>query len=92
MRKAVDAAILPLLVSLGPYGVEEGHWLPDRDGDPVVWLRTGSEIERVQLEAQVWLRAQVQVILARLGVPPSKVSSLRLEITSREREARLFDE
>jgi hypothetical protein len=92
LRKAVEAAILPLCASLAPYGVEAGHWLPDRQGDPVVWLSTGTEIQRVELEAQVWLLPQVRVILARVGVPPPKVTSLRLEITSREREARLFDE
>lgn len=91
-KKAVDAAILPMIVSIGPWGVQEGHWLPDRDGDPVVWLRTRTEIERVALEAQVWLLPQVQVILTRLGLPFDQVKGLRLEITSAEREARLFEE
>jgi len=92
LRRSVDAAILPLLLSLGPWGVEEGHWLPDRLGRPVLWLRTRTEIERVALEAQVWLVPQVAVLLARVGVPPTEVSRMRLEFTSREAENRLFDE
>jgi hypothetical protein len=91
-RRAADAAILPLVLSLAPYGVEEGHWLPDRAGDPVVWLRTRTEIQRVELEAQPWLSAQFHVLLSRVGMPPDKVTRLRLEVTSHEREARLFDE
>ncbi|MEO5853616.1 MAG: hypothetical protein ABIQ15_13990 [Nocardioides sp.] len=92
LRRSVDAAILPLLVSLGPWGVEEGHWLPDRDGKPVLWLRTRTEIQRVALEAQVWLPPQVAVLLARVGVPPVEVSRMRLEFTSGEAQDRLFDE
>lgn len=92
LRKAVDAAIRPAVASLGAWGVEEGHWLPDRDGEPVIWLRTQTEIQRVALEAQVWLRPQVQIILTRLSVPYSSVARLRLRVTSAEGEAGLFGE
>ena len=44
-RRAVDAAIVPLVASLGPWGVEEGHWLPGRGGQPVVWLRVRTEAQ-----------------------------------------------
>ncbi|MEZ5096035.1 MAG: hypothetical protein R2731_07845 [Nocardioides sp.] len=50
-----------------------GHWLPDRDGAPVVWLHTRTEAERRALGAQVWLLPQVQVTLSRLGVPHALV-------------------
>lgn len=92
MGKAVDAAIRPTVASLGAWGVEEGHWLPDIDGEPVIWLRTRTEIQRVALESQVWLLPEVQIILTRLSVPYSSVARLRLQVTSSERDARLFDE
>lgn len=84
--------MVPMVASFGPWGVVEGHWLPDRDGAPVVWLRTRTEIERVALQSQAWMLPQVQVILARLGVPPQRVLALRLEVTSTEAQTRLFDE
>jgi len=46
----------------------------------------------VAVESHAWVRPQVQVILARLGLPPGKVLELRLEVTSVEAEDRLFDE
>jgi hypothetical protein len=92
LRRSVEAAILPLVVSLGPWGVEQGHWLPDRQGKPVLWLSTRTEIERVALQSQVWLLPQVHVLLARVGVPPSDVTRTRLEFTSREAEDRLLDQ
>lgn len=36
LRRAVDAAMLPIVASLAPAGVVAAHWLPDRAGDPVV--------------------------------------------------------
>jgi hypothetical protein len=92
LRRSVDAAIRPTVASLGAWGVEEGHWLPDREGEPVIWLRTRTEIQRVALQAQVWLLPQVQIILTRLSVPYSSVARLRLEVTSAEGESRLFGE
>lgn len=91
LRRAADAAITPMVASLAPWGVLDCHWLPDRNGDPVVWLRVGTEIERVLLEAQVWLLPQVQVLLARVGMPPSQVLQARLEVTSAEAQDGLFD-
>ncbi len=90
--RAVDAAILPIVAALAPWGVEEGHWLPDRDGAPVIWLRVRTEAQQAALLSQAWVLAQVQVTLTRLDVPHDVVWSLRLEITSAEAEARLFDE
>ena len=92
LRKAVDAAILPMVASIGAWGVEEGHWLLDQNGRPVVWLRTRTEIERVALQAQVWLLPQVQIILTRLSVPYSVISRVRVEVTSAEAQSALFDE
>jgi hypothetical protein len=86
----VQEAMLPLVASLGSWGVGSGHWLPDRDGQPVVWLRTRTRAQRRALESQVWLRAQVQTILTRLGVPHETVWHVRLELTSAEDEAELL--
>ena len=91
-QRAVDAAILPVVTSLAPWGVESGHWLPSPDGEPVVWLRTRTEIERVALEAQSWVLPHLRMILIRLQLPPDKVGVLRLEISSAEGESRLFEE
>ncbi|MCW2757689.1 MAG: hypothetical protein JWO46_1435 [Nocardioidaceae bacterium] len=89
VRRSVDASFTPLVASLGPWGVVDGHWLPDRDGEPVVWIRTRTEIERVALQAQGWLLPQVQVILTRVGVPHSTVWNVRLAFTSVEAEDEL---
>ena len=92
LRRAADAAMLPIVASLAPAGVLEAHWLPDRDGDPVVWIRVETEAARVAVQSYSWVLPQVQVILARLGLAPEKVMALRLEVTSGEVEDRLFDE
>ncbi len=90
MRKAVDAAMLPIVASLGPAGVV-AHWLPDRAGEPVVWVRVKDEASRVAVESYAWVLPQVQIILTRLNVPPEMVMRLRMEVTSAEAEDRLFD-
>ncbi len=90
-RKAVDAAMLPIVASLGAVGVLEAHWLPDRDGDPVVWIRVRTEAGRVAVQSYPWVLPQVQVMLSRLGLSGEKVMALRLEVTSVEAEDRLFD-
>ncbi|MEZ5093124.1 hypothetical protein [Nocardioides sp.] len=92
VRRSVDAALVPLVASLGPWGVTDAHWLPDRAGAPVVWLRTRTERERGSLAGQVWLLPQVQVTLTRLSVPHEIVWPLRLELTSYEAEQRLLAE
>jgi hypothetical protein len=92
LRRVVDAAMLPIVASLAPAGVREAHWLPDRTGDPVVWVRVETEAARVAVESYSWVLPQVQVILSRLGLAPEKVMALRLEVTSGEAEGRLFDE
>ena len=92
LRRAADAAMLPIVASLAPAGVIGAHWLPDRAGDPVVWIRVQSEAGRVQVESYSWVLPQVQVILSRLGLPPEKVQALRLEVTSAEAEGHLFRE
>ena len=92
LRRAADAAMLPIVASLAPAGVLEAHWLPDRAGDPVVWIRVHSEAGRVAVESYSWVRPQVQVILARLGLPAEKVIALRLVVTSVESEDHLFDD
>ena len=80
----------PLVASLGAWGVEEGHWLPDRQGAPVIWLRTSRRQQAESLASQVWLRPQVQVTLTRLGVPHGLVWNIRVEVTSTEAENQLF--
>ena len=92
LRRAADAAMLPIVASLAPAGVVGAHWLPDRAGDPVVWIQVQSEAARVAVESYSWVLPQVQVILARLGLPPEKVQALRLEVTSAEAEGNLFSE
>jgi hypothetical protein len=92
LRRAADAAMLPIVASLAPAGVLEAHWLPDREGDPVVWIRVATEAGRVAVESYAWVLPQVQVVLARLGLPPEKVLALRIEVTSTEAEDRLFDQ
>ncbi len=92
LRRAADAAMLPIVTSLAPAGVIDAHWLPDRAGDPVVWIRVQNEASRVAVESYSWVLPQVQVILSRLGLPPEKVLALRLEVTSAEAEDHLFDD
>lgn len=92
LRRAADAAMLPIVASLAPAGVIGAHWLPDRTGDPVVWIRVQSEASRVAVESHSWVLPQVQVILSRLGLPPEKVMALRLEVTSAEAEDHLFED
>jgi hypothetical protein len=90
LRRAADAAMLPIVTSLAPAGVTGAHWLPDRVGDPVVWIRVQTEAGRVAVESYSWVLPQVQAILSRLGLPPDKVMALRLEVTSAEAEDHLF--
>jgi hypothetical protein len=92
VRKSVEAALVPMVASLGAWGVEEGHWLPDRTGAPVIWLRPRTVAQSDALSKQVWLVPQVQVTLTRLGVPHDIVWPMRVEITSTEAEDRLFRE
>ncbi|MDZ5661696.1 hypothetical protein SFC79_07980 [Nocardioides sp. S-58] len=92
LRRAADAAMLPVVASLAPAGVLEAHWLPDPAGDPVVWVRVRTEADRVALQSYSWVLPQVQVIMSRLGLPPQQVLALRLEVTSGEAEDRLFEE
>ncbi|WP_438353639.1 hypothetical protein [Microbacterium sp. CJ88] len=90
--KAIEAAMRPMLVSLGPWGVDECHWMAAPDGEAAVWIRTRTELQRVSLEAQPWLRAQVEMMLTRLGVGYDIVSQVRLRLTSAEAQEHLFDE
>jgi hypothetical protein len=92
LRRAADAAMLPIVASLAPAGVLSAHWLPDRAGDPVVWIRVATDAGRAAVESYSWVLPQVQVILARVGLAPEKVLALRLEVTSGEAEDRLFGE
>ncbi|HEV2798157.1 MAG TPA: hypothetical protein VGV65_11105 [Nocardioides sp.] len=91
LRPLVDAAMLPVVASLAPAGVLSAHWLPDRAGEPVVWMRVRDEASRVAVESYSWVLPQVQIILTRLAVPPEMVLRLRVEVTSAEAEDRLFE-
>ncbi len=84
--------MVPIVASLGCWGVDEGHWLPDRNGAPVIWLRTRTLAQRAALQAQIWLVPHVQANLARLGVPHEILWPVRVEITSADAEAQLFTE
>lgn len=88
--RQLEAALLPMVAALGCAGVESAHWLPDRDGHPVAWLRTHTRAQRDHLERQVWVLPQVQIVMTRLGVPHDVVWRLRLEVTSVEDESRLL--
>ncbi len=90
--RAVDQALVPLVAALAPWGVEEAHWLPDRAGAPVVWVRVRTSEQRATLEGQAWLVAQLHVTLARLGVPHEAVRTARIEVSAAQDEARLFEE
>ena len=92
MRRGVDAAMLPIVASLAPAGVVSAHWLPDRAGEPVVWVRVQDEAARVAVESYAWVLPQVQIILTRLNVPSEMVLRLRLEVTSAEAEDRLLED
>lgn len=92
MADPVDAALLPMVASLAPWGVEEAHWLPDRDGAPVIWVRVRTAAQRVALQAQPWVAPQLHVTLARMNVPYEQIRSARVEVSSAEEEARLFEE
>ncbi|MET2011968.1 hypothetical protein ABXJ56_10480 [Microbacterium chocolatum] len=91
-RRAIDQALLPMVASIGAWGVIDAHWLPAPDGAPVVWLRTRTEIERVALEAQAWVLPQVRIILTRLSVDYASVAATTVQVTSLERQDRLFGE
>jgi hypothetical protein len=91
-RRAVDAALVPVVASLAAWEVTEAHWLPDRDGVPVIWLRTRTRAQQDALARQVWLVTQLQTTLTRLGVPYAVVRAVRVEVTSGESEAQLFVE
>lgn len=84
--------MLPIRASLAPAGVTGVHWLPDSDGDPVVWIEVSTEAGRVAVESYPWVLPQVQVVLSRLGLAPEKVQALRLQVTSAEAQDRLFEE
>ena len=90
-RRSVDAAMLPIVASLAPAGVLAAHWLPDRDGSPVVWIQVRRESDRVAVESFSWVLPQVQIILTRQGVHPDTVLALRMEVTSGEAQDRLFE-
>ncbi|MDR7255432.1 hypothetical protein J2X46_004439 [Nocardioides sp. BE266] len=92
LKRAADAAMLPIVASLGAVGVIGAHWLPDREGNPVVWIQVQSEAGRVAVQSYSWVLPQVQAMLMRLNLAPELVLALRLEVTSVEAEDRLFDE
>lgn len=76
--------MVPLAASFGGAGVLDAHWLPDRAGEPVVWLRTRTELERVQLQAQAWVLPQVVMLMTRLSVPLGHSRSRSLYLSTRQ--------
>lgn len=92
LPRAVQDSIPGIVASLGAWGVTGAHQLPGPDGRPVLWLEISDEAERVAMQSQVWLSAQVQVVLVRNGVPPHLAGSLQVMFASREHADRLLDE
>jgi hypothetical protein len=79
-----------MLASLGGWGVVSVHWLPDSNGEPVIWLTTRSESERVALEAAPWLAGQVTMLLTRAEVPYPILKRLRILVESEEAHRELL--
>lgn len=92
LARAVQDAIPGIVASLGAWGVTGAHQLPGPDGRPVLWLEIGDESERVAMQSQVWLSAQVQVVLVRNGVPPHLAHRLEVMFSSRENASRLLED
>ena len=92
LSRAVQDAIPGIVASLGAWGVTGAHQLPGPDGRPVLWLEIGDEAERVAMQSQVWLSAQVQVVLVRNGVPPHLAHRLDVRFASRENADRLLED
>ncbi len=79
-----------LLASLGSWGVRSGHWLPDRDGAPAIWLTTQTEAQRRALETAPWLEGQVAILLTRAEIPYEVMKRLRVLVDSEEGQDRLL--
>jgi hypothetical protein len=79
-----------LVASLGSWGVREGHWLPDRDGAPALWLTTETEAQRSALESATWLEAQVAILLTRADIPYEVMKRLLVLVDSEEEQVRLL--
>jgi hypothetical protein len=70
--------------------VREGHWLPDRDGAPALWLTTETEAQRSALESATWLEAQVAILLTRADIPYEVMKRLLVLVDSEEEQVRLL--
>jgi hypothetical protein len=92
LTRAVDIAMPCIVVSLASWGVRSGHWLPDRDGSPALWLTTRTEKQRRALEAASWLPNQVGLLLMRAQIPHEVMRKLRILVESEEGNTRLLDE
>lgn len=92
LARAVDVALPGLVASLASWGVVAGHWLPDTDGVPALWLTTRTEAQRGALEAASWLPHQVRLLLMRAQIPHEETRRLRLLLGSEEGERRLLEE
>ena len=73
-----------LIASLASWGVVTGHWLPDRDGLPALWVTTQTEAQRRALETAPWLEAQVAILLTRAEVPYDVMKRIRVLVDSEE--------
>ena len=88
--RGVESAIPGLVASLGSWGVRSGHWLPDRDGAPAIWLTTQTEAQRRALETAPWLEGQVAILLTRADIPYEVMKRLRVLVDSEEGHDRLL--
>ena len=81
-----------MVASFGAWGVVSMHWLPDGDDEPVIWLTTRTERERVALESAPWLTGQVAMLLTRAQTPYETLKRLRVMVDSEEGHRLLLDE
>jgi hypothetical protein len=82
--RGVESAMTGLIASLASWGVVAGHWLPDRDGLPALWVTTQTEAQRRALERAPWLEAQVAILLTRAEVPYEVLKRIRVLVDSEE--------
>jgi hypothetical protein len=92
ISRAVDFALPTIVASTASWGVGACHWLPDRDGTPVLFLTTATEAQRLALESAVWLPSQVGMMLSRQGVSYATVRGLRIFVESVEGQQRLLSD
>src|SRR5690349_10658262 len=90
VRRSLQEATTGMVVSLGSWGVVSMHWLPDRQGQPAVWLTTVTEAQRQALEGAPWLESYVVMLLTRAQMPYETLKLVRVLVDSQEDQRRLL--